>query len=143
MKLWETDPNKDIPLLSQHRFAGMTGATVDAEVAVYEAVYPVTVVAAKVTFDAAVTGAATNNFAATVNLYRAGSLVGAMASLTFVLNTNATKWVAVDLGAITTPVLQVGDVLTVALTHNGTGIQAPAGVVTLDFRVPTFVDAGH
>ena len=136
MKLWQHQPTLDFPLLSQHRFAGMSGATSDAEVAVYDAVYPVVVVAAKVTFDAAVTGAATNNFAATVNLYRAGALVGAVASLTFASGTNATKWVAKDLGTLSHTVLKAGDVLTFALAHNGTGIQAPAGVVSLDFRTP-------
>ena len=90
----------------------------------------------QVTFDAAVTGAATNNFAATLNLYRAGSLVGAVASLTFGNAVNASKWVAKDLGALAYTVLQAGDILTFALTHNGTGIQAPAGVVTVDVRTP-------
>lgn len=99
---------------------------------------------AVLTTDAAVTGAATNNFAVDVKHYNvAGTLVDRIL-YTFASGVNATAFVPIALfgavaGALTNPTgttipgwaLQSGDSIVVARTSNGSGLASPAFTVTL------------
>lgn len=115
-----------------------TAGTAD-EWPLFVAPFNCTVTAVTFTAVAAVTGAATNNFALTCrNRGAAGTGTTAVASLTFGSGTNATAFVpkAVTLSATAADLnLTAGDVLTAEKLVNGTGLAMPKGAYTVEFKV--------
>jgi hypothetical protein len=103
------------------------------------------VLSAALTCDAAVAGAATNNFAVTISHYNAAGTLVDQIVYTFAAGVNATAFLPIDLGgavagALTNPTgvtvqkgwtLQAGDSIVVARTSNGTGLASPAFTVTV------------
>ena len=134
-------PEKDMPIQGDSRFAAQTAGGAAAEVAVFAAHSPVRIKNVWISLDAAVTGAATNNFTLTVNRYNAaGTLVGAVGAVTFASGTNAVKFGAFDLATLgaanlTNAVCAKGDTLTIAQAQNGSGLACPAGKVEIDYAI--------
>lgn len=85
-----------------------------------------------------VTGAATNNFTATVrNRGAAGAGAAQPAQLNFANGVNAPAFVATALtlsGTAADLLLTAGDVLTVEKLNVGTGMAMPAGTITVDVQ---------
>jgi len=129
--------DKDLPIGPECRFAAATGTT-NFEVAIWTAIYPTVVEQVKVVLDAAVTGVDTNTASLVVNVYRGGTKLGALVTYDFTSGNDAAQFESLDLGALDPDYLslQPGDVLTLAKTHGGTGLDLPAGVVIVDVREP-------
>lgn len=89
---------------------------------------------------AVITGVATNNFTVNINQRRAGTNLGAIASVTFASGTNGAAWVPISLTPTTNNDILSGDVLTVARVSNGTGLASPAMAVEVEW-VPFKVGA--
>lgn len=97
---------------------------------------PAIVVSAAFIPTVAITGVATNN--ATVNLCKRtnGGAAVVVATLTFASGTNGTAFKPSALAVNSAnAALAPGDVVTVQLVQNGTGLALPAGAVTFDLTV--------
>lgn len=134
-------PERDMPIQDGTRFLAQAGGGATTEISIFTAHQPVIVKAIKFSFDGAVTGAATNNAALTVNRYNnAGVLQGVVGVVTFAVATNATVFSGVDLSTLagtplTNIVLARGDVLTLKAVQNGTGLAVPAGKVEVNYSI--------
>lgn len=85
---------------------------------------------------AAVTGAATNNFALQVqDLGAAGSGSAAVTTAkTYASGTNSVAYVPETFTIGAAPTVAAGDVLALVRTVNGTGLASPRGTVEVQFR---------
>lgn len=132
--------NRQVRFGAEHRVPAMTSATSDvAEEVVWsderigQSAGPRTVTSVLFTPDVAVAGAATNNFQVTVNQRSAtGTLVGVVAQLVFGAGTNAPAFVPASVPVTGNASIGVGGTLTVTITHNGTGIAAPASLLRVE-----------
>lgn len=86
--------------------------------------------------DAAVTGAATNNFALALTNVTASNAVVATAK-TYASGTNSVANTAEALTLSTTTGVNVasGDVIALTRTVNGTGLASPSGMVEITYRI--------
>lgn len=116
----------------------MTAASSNAAGGGFKAPNKLQIVSATLTWAAAITGAATNNFAiAFFNRTSGAGTVQWATAITYGNGTNATKATAITLTLSSTAadlVVASGDYLAVELSTNGTGLLCPGGVVDLVVR---------
>jgi hypothetical protein len=123
-------------LIIAERFASLGAGSV-GEFAFFRAPYKCRVLRAGVVTDAAVTGAATNNFGLRFkNKGSAGAGTGVIATLTFASGTDATAYDDKSLGAVAEAqeVLSEGDTASFEKFENGTGMSQPALVAYLEIE---------
>lgn len=139
IRLFQTNPpEKDMPILSAHRFAAQTAGGATTESSIFTAHSPVRVAGIKLTFDAALNGVATNNVTVTVNHYAAGVAGTALGALTFAAGVTAAAYTQADLAALlgaalANTLLNAGDVLTLKFVQNGAGLAVPAGLIEINY----------
>jgi len=83
----------------------------------------------------AITGAATNNMVLTFkNKGSAGSGTDAIASVTFSNGVNVSAFDEKDFGAVSHNYLNAGDVVSLAKSENGSGMDMPDLIVKIEFE---------
>jgi hypothetical protein len=116
----------------------MPAATSNAGGCGYKAPNKLQIQSATLTWNAAITGANTNNF--TISFFNRTSGAGTVAwatAITYASGTNATKATAINLTLSSTAsdlVIAAGDYIAVELSTTGTGLLCPGGTVNLVVR---------
>lgn len=126
----QTQENRGDQFVEHFFPAEATAGSID-EVCVFQFPYNATITAAQWIPAAAVTGAATNNFALAVNNLTAAATV--TTAKTYASGTNSVANVAEAL-TVTGGTVTAGDVVTFKRSINGTGLASPNGSVRLTYR---------
>lgn len=111
-------------------------ATNLVETPAFVAPFPCTIQSISIVPQAAITGAATDNFGVRCkNKGAAGSGTDVIATKTFALGTDGAAFDSVSLGTVSNKELATGDVVSFEKFENGNGMNMPAVLVSIVYRV--------